>query len=45
MITLIRWFQIKAKETKYRLAFWRFVDGLFDEIAKQSAESEGSKKI
>ncbi len=39
MITLIRWFQIKAKETKYRLAFWRFIDGLLAELEKQSESS------
>lgn len=34
MITLIRWYMMKAKEIKMKLAFWTIVDQLVTEIAK-----------
>ena len=34
MITLIRWYMLKAKEIKMKLAFWTLVDQLVVEIAK-----------
>ena len=34
MITLIRWYMLKAKEIKMKLAFWTLVDQLVTEIAK-----------
>ena len=34
MITLIRWYMMKAKEIKMKLAFWTLVDQLVTEIAK-----------
>lgn len=40
MITLFRLYMIKAKEIKYRLAFWKIVDGLVKELAKHPEEFE-----
>ena len=34
MITLIRWYIMKTKEIKYKLAFWQFVDKVVKEIQK-----------
>ena len=34
MITLIRWYMLKAKEIKMKLAFWTLVDQLVVEVAK-----------
>lgn len=34
MITLIRWYMMKAKEIKMKLGFWTIVDQLVTEIAK-----------
>lgn len=34
MITLIRWYMLKAKQIKMKLAFWTFVEKLLVEIAK-----------
>ena len=34
MITLIRWYMMKAKEIKMKLAFWTIVDQMVTEIAK-----------
>lgn len=34
MITLIRWYMMKAKQIKMKLAFWTLVDQLVTEIAK-----------
>ena len=40
MITLFRLYMIKAKEIKYRLAFWNIVDGVIKELAKHPEELE-----
>ena len=40
MITLFRLYMIKAKEIKYRLAFWNIVDGVIKELAKHPEEIE-----
>lgn len=34
MITLIRWYLLKAKEIRLKLAFWSFVDQIINEIVK-----------
>ena len=34
MITLIRWYLLKAKEIKLKLAFWSFIDQIKNEIVK-----------
>ena len=34
MITLIRWYMLKTKEIKIKLAFWTLVDQLVAEVAK-----------
>ena len=34
MITFIRWYMMKAKQIKMKLAFWTLVDQLVVEIAK-----------
>lgn len=34
MITLIRWYMLKAKQIKMKLAFWILVDQLVTEVAK-----------
>ena len=34
MITLIRWYMMKAKQIKMKLAFWTIVDQMVTEIAK-----------
>lgn len=40
MITLIRWYMIKSKEIKYKLALWQFVDRFFIEVSKNTEEIE-----
>ena len=40
MITLFRLYMIKAKEIKYKLAFWKFVDKTIAELAKHPEELE-----
>ena len=34
MITLIRWYMMKAKQIKMKLAFWTLIDQLLTEVAK-----------
>lgn len=34
MVTLIRWYKMKAKQIKIKLAFWTIIDQLVTEIAK-----------
>ncbi len=43
MVTLIRYYMMKAKAIKYRLMVWQFIDRLFDELVKHPEEIE--KKI
>ena len=40
MITLFILFLIKAKEIKYKLAFWKIVDNTIAELAKHPEEFE-----
>ena len=40
MITLFRLYMIKAKEIKYKLAFWKIVDKTIAELAKHPEELE-----
>lgn len=40
MITLFRLYMIKAKEIKYKLAFWKIVDNIIAELAKHPEEFE-----
>lgn len=40
MITLLRLYMIKAKEIKYKLAFWKIVDNTIAELAKHPEEFE-----
>lgn len=40
MITLFRLYMIKAKEIKYKLAFWKIVDNTIAELAKHPEEFE-----
>lgn len=40
MITLFRLYMIKAKEIKYKLAFWKIVDNIIAELAKHPKEFE-----
>lgn len=40
MITLFRLYMIKAKEIKYKLAFWNIVDNIIAELAKHPEEFE-----
>lgn len=40
MITLFRLYMIKAKEIKYKLAFWKIVDNVITELAKHPEEFE-----
>ena len=40
MITLFRLYMIKAKEIKYKLAFWKIVDKTIAELAKHPEEFE-----
>lgn len=34
MITLVRWYIMKTKEIKWKLAFWQFVDKSAKELQK-----------
>lgn len=34
MITLIRWYMLKAKQIKMKLAFWTFAEQILVEFAK-----------
>lgn len=43
MITLIRWYIMKTKEIKWKLAFWQFVDKQATELMKNPEQLE--KKI
>ncbi len=43
MITLFRWFLLKHKEIKWKLAFWQFADKQLMEIMKNPEAVE--KKI
>ena len=43
MITLIRWYIMKTKEIKWKLAFWQFIDKQATELIKNPEELE--KKI
>ena len=36
MITLIRWYMLKAKQIKIKLALWTFAEQLLTEVAKNS---------
>ena len=40
MITLVRLYMIKAKEIKYKVAFWKIVDNTIAELAKHPEEFE-----
>lgn len=40
MITLFRWWLYKAKEIKWKFAFWQFVDRQLAELIKNPAELE-----
>lgn len=40
MITLFRLYMIKAKEIKYKLAFWKIVDSVIAELTKHPEEFE-----
>lgn len=40
MITLIRWYMMKAKQIKMKLAFWTFIDQIVAEFAKNSGGLE-----
>ena len=41
MITLIRWYMLKAKQIKMKLALWTFAEQLLTEVAKNG---EGIEK-
>ena len=40
MITLIRWYMLKAKQIKMKLALWTFAEQLLAEVAKNSDKLE-----
>ena len=40
MITLVRWYIMKTKEIKYRLALWQFIDKQANELLKNPEEFE-----
>ena len=40
MITLVRWYIMKTKEIKWRLAVWQFVDQQAKELLKNPEEFE-----
>lgn len=42
MITLIRWYMLKAKQIKMKLAFWTFVDHLVTGVVKNSDKFENN---
>ena len=43
MITLFRWYLLKAKKIKWELALWQFIDKQATELLKNPEETE--KKI
>ena len=43
MITLVRWYIMKTKEIKWKLAFWQFIDKQATELMKNTEQLE--KKI
>ena len=40
MITLVRWYIMKTKDIKYRLALWQFIDQQAKELLKNPEEIE-----
>ena len=40
MITLFRWYLMKTKEIKWRLALWQFIDKQLNELMKNPEEIE-----
>lgn len=40
MITLFRWYLMKTKEIKWKLAFWQFIDQQANELLKNPGEIE-----
>ena len=40
MITLFRWYLMKTKEIKWKLAFWQFIDQQAKELLKNPEETE-----
>ena len=40
MITLFRWYLMKTKEIKWKLAFWQFIDQQANELLKNPEEIE-----
>ena len=40
MITLFRWYLMKTKEIKWRLALWQFIDKQATELMKHPEEFE-----
>ena len=40
MITLLRWYMLKAKEIKYKLALWMFIDKVYVELTKHPDKIE-----
>ena len=40
MITLVRWYIMKTKEIKWRLALWQFIDQQAKELLKNPEEIE-----
>lgn len=40
MITLIRWYLIKSKEIKLKLAFWSFIEQIMNEITGNGDDIE-----
>ena len=40
MITLFRWYLMKTKEIKWKLAFWQFIDQQATELLKNPEEIE-----
>ena len=40
MVTLIRYYMMKAIAIKYKLLVWQFIERLFDELVKHPEEIE-----
>ena len=40
MITLFRWYLMKTKEIKWKLAFWQFIDQQATELLKNPEDVE-----
>lgn len=40
MITLLKWYLLKKKEIKWRLAFWQFIDRQATELLKNPESLE-----